>query len=121
MSKPASVAIRRHSPELESAVYYSCHEAVQNASKHGGPAVAITVVLSEHADELSFEVIDDGTGFEPSTSRSGAGLQSMRDRLGALGGRLSVVTEPGKGTTVAGSVPLDGSAPAASAADMPRR
>lgn len=107
-------AISRHSPELESAVYYSCLEAVQNASKHGGPAVAITVVLRENANELTFKVIDDGPGFDPSNTRSGAGLQNMRDRLGALDGRLSIVTAPGMGTTVAGSVPLDVIAPDAS-------
>ena len=107
-------AIRRHSPELEAAVYYSCLEAVQNASKHGGPGVAITVVLREHANELSFQVIDNGPGFEPSNPRSGVGLQNMQDRLGALDGRLSIVTAPGEGTTVAGSVPLDVLAPDAS-------
>jgi hypothetical protein len=32
----------------------------------------------------------------------------MRDRLGALDGRLSILTAPGKGTTVGGSVPLRG-------------
>lgn len=87
---------------------------MQNASKHGGPAVAITVVLREHADELSFRVIDDGPGFDPSNAPSGVGLQNMRDRLGALDGRLSIVTAPGEGTTVAGSVPVDAPAPDAS-------
>jgi signal transduction histidine kinase len=99
-------AIARHPPELEAAVYYSCLEGIQNASKHAGPAVAITVALREQAGELTFQVSDDGPGFEPATARPGAGLQNMRDRIGALDGRLSIVSEPGGGTTVAGSVPL---------------
>jgi signal transduction histidine kinase len=98
----------RHPPELESAIYYCCLEAIQNANKHGGPAVRITVALRQHSDELTFHVTDNGPGFDPSQPREGAGLQNMRDRLGALDGRLSILTGPGKGTTVGGSVPLRG-------------
>ena len=103
-----ATGIGRHPPELESAIYYCCLEAIQNANKHGGPAVRITVALHQHSDELIFDVTDDGLGFDASQPRAGAGLQNMRDRLGALDGRLSIVTAPGGGTTVAGAVPLRG-------------
>src|SRR3954454_16310728 len=102
--------VDRHSPEIESAVYYSCLEAIQNASKHCGPAVAITVALREQAGELTSVVSDDGPGFDPSRVQLGAGLQNMRDRLGALDGRLSITSAPGQGTTVTGRVPLEGAA-----------
>ena len=98
--------IGRHPAELESAVYYCCLEAIQNATKHGGPGVQISVALREDADELRFDVADDGPGFDSSGTHEGTGLQNMRDRLGALDGRLSIVTEPGQGTVVSGSVPL---------------
>jgi signal transduction histidine kinase len=98
--------IGRHPAELESAVYYSCLEAIQNATKYGGPAVDICVALRENADELLFEVIDDGPGFDLSEPHDGTGLQNMRDRIGALEGRLSIVTAPGNGTVVEGTVPL---------------
>jgi signal transduction histidine kinase len=81
-------------------------EAIQNASKHGGRAVQVSVTLRENADELSFEVSDDGPGFDPAEPHAGMGLQNMRDRLGALDGQLSIATEPGRGTVVSGSVPL---------------
>ena len=68
--------------------------------------MAITVTLREHAHELTFQVTDDGPGFDASAALSGAGLQNMRDRLGALDGRLSIITAPGQGTTVEGSIPL---------------
>ena len=89
---------------LESAVYYCCLEAIQNASKHGGPDVRITVTLRQHGDELRFDVKDDGPGFDAERA-TGAGLQNMRDRLGALGGRLTVRTAPGEGTLVSGRLP----------------
>jgi signal transduction histidine kinase len=101
-----ATGISRHPPDLEAAVYYSCLEAIQNAVKHGGPGARITVALRQHAHELTFHVTDDGPGFDPSAPSTGTGLQNMRDRLGALDGRLSIVTEVGQGTTVTGSIPL---------------
>ena len=96
--------VGRYSPDVESAVYYACVEAVQNATKHGGAEPRISVTLREAGDEVRFDVEDDGAGFEPERVK-GAGLQSMQDRLGALGGRLTVRTAPGQGTVVSGSVP----------------
>jgi signal transduction histidine kinase len=99
--------VGRHSPEVESAIYYSCLEAIQNATKHSGPAVIIKVTLRQDADELAFRVTDNSPGMCCSDPPSGSGLQNMRDRLGALDGHLSITTAPGKGTTVVGSIPLD--------------
>jgi signal transduction histidine kinase len=102
----SAAGVGRHPPEVESAVYYCCLEAIQNATKHGGQAVRISVTVRERANELTFHVTDDGPGFDPSASHGGTGLQNMRDRLGALDGRLSIVTAAGEGTTVVGAVPL---------------
>ena len=67
----------RYSPGVESAVYYCCLEAIQNATKHGGPDVSITVMLRQNGDQLRFEVKDDGAGFTAS-SYNGSGLQNMQ-------------------------------------------
>jgi signal transduction histidine kinase len=91
-------------PELESAVYYCCREAVQNAVKHAGPSVRISITLELDAGQLKFQVADDGAGFDPARSNGGAGLQNMRDRLGALDGTLSIASGPEHGTTVSGSI-----------------
>ena len=99
--------ITRYPAEVESAVYYSCLEAIQNATKHGGPDVAITVTLLDDADELRFEVADDGPGFDPADAHDGTGLQNIRDRVGAIDGRVSIITAVGEGTAVTGSIPLD--------------
>jgi signal transduction histidine kinase len=92
--------------EIESAVYFCCLEALQNVAKHASGAR--TVEISLHADgDLRFEVRDDGAGFSDADVRAGLGFTSMRDRIAAVGGRLSIRSEPGVGTTVAGSVPLE--------------
>jgi signal transduction histidine kinase len=96
--------VGRYAPEIESAVYFCCLEALQNVAKYAEAGRA-EVRLSASEESLSFEVSDDGCGFDPGTAR-GSGLQGMADRLDALGGTLSVRSEPGSGTSVAGRVPL---------------
>jgi signal transduction histidine kinase len=100
-----AVGVGRYPPEIESAVYYCCLEAIQNAMKHGGRGVHVSVALAEGDGDLTFRVVDDGPGFVVGEVR-GHGLQNMEDRLGALGGRLTIATAPGRGTTISGRVPL---------------
>ena len=94
-----AVGVGRYPPEIESAVYYCCLEAIQNAAKHGGRGVRVSVALAEEDGRLTFRVVDDGPGFSLAEAR-GSGLQNMEDRLGALGGRLTISTAPGRGTTL---------------------
>ena len=56
---------------------------------------------------LTFEVRDDGHGFDPSSTGYGTGLQGIADRLSALNGSLRVASRVGGGTTITGWVPLD--------------
>jgi signal transduction histidine kinase len=99
-------AIGRYPPEVEATVYFCCLEALQNVGKHAGPDARATLRVWEEQGGLHFEVADDGSGFDPRTEPRGSGLTNMSDRLGALGGRLSVLSAPGDGTRVAGAVPL---------------
>ncbi|MCB0993497.1 MAG: hypothetical protein KDB21_00300 [Acidimicrobiales bacterium] len=89
----------------EVAVYFTVLEALQNAAKHAG-ATAVEVTLHSLDDALSFEVADDGVGFDPSSASVSAGLVGMRERVGRVGGRLDVHSGPGLGTRVVGYVPL---------------
>ena len=106
--------IGRFLQHVETAVYFSCLEALQNVAKY---AEATRATLELHADHatLRFAVRDDGCGFDPSIA-SGTGLQGVRDRLEAIGGSLDVQSAPGAGTTVAGAVPLLVDVPQAPAA-----
>ncbi|MHB8693957.1 MAG: HAMP domain-containing sensor histidine kinase [Solirubrobacteraceae bacterium] len=97
----------RYRPELEAAVYFCCLEALQNAAKHAGAGASATVRIGEHNQILTFEVADDGSGFDLPVHLTSAGLQNMNDRIGALRGTLEVTSAPGKGTAVAGAIPLD--------------
>ena len=99
-----STGLSRQPAELELAIYYCCREAIQNASKHGGPSVNISIFLHEDAHSVGFEVSDDGPGFDVANARSGRGLQHMRDRIVLLGGRLSIDSHAGMGTVVSGAI-----------------
>ncbi len=54
------------------------------------------------------EVTDDGIGFDPTTAREqgGMGLPGMKERVTRLGGRLTVKSQPGEGTSVGAEVDL---------------
>ena len=107
---PVLVAIQtdglaRYPQEAEAAVYFCSLEALQNVGKYAGVSKA-TVRLVEQEGHLTFEVTDDGAGFDTTTSSYGTGLQGMADRLSALGGELQVHSAPGMGTTVTGWLPV---------------
>ena len=90
--------------EIETAVYYCCLEALQNAAKHGGADVNVTLRLWWEPHLLRFSVSDDGLGFVPDAQPDATGLTNMLDRLGAIGGRISIRSAPGRGTDVDGAV-----------------
>jgi signal transduction histidine kinase len=96
--------VGRYSREVESAIYFSCLEALQNVSKYA-QASSVVVRLLDGDDQVRFEVTDDGVGFDPSATAYGTGLQGMADRLAAAGGEIAVRSAPGGGTTVKGCVP----------------
>jgi signal transduction histidine kinase len=92
-------------PDVETAVYLCCLEAIQNAAKHAGRGASVAVRLQRKGDELEFSVHDAGRGFNPRVATRGAGLTGLKDRIETIGGRVRIVTSPGRGTTVAGVVP----------------
>jgi signal transduction histidine kinase len=95
--------IGRYAPAIESAVYFTCLEALQNATKHAN-ATRVDVDLADRGGRLRFSVHDDGRGFDRQARSPGAGLTSMRDRIAAIGGTLVVRSSPGEGTTIRGEV-----------------
>ncbi len=107
-SVPVSVeadGVGRYQADVETTVYFCALEALQNVAKYAG-ADRTVIRLSQSNGSLSFEVVDEGRGFDPDAVAAGSGLQGMADRLAAVGGSLEIRSAPGTGTTVAGRVPL---------------
>ena len=100
-----AAGVTRQAPDVESAVYFTCLEALQNAVKHAVGASGVRVVLHQN-HILRFEVADDGAGFDTTDPGVGNGFQNMRDRVESLGGTITVASRPGLGTVVSGTLPL---------------
>ena len=98
----------------EVAAYFVVSEAVANAAKHAH-ASAVTVEVTAHDAAIEIAVSDDGVG--GADPNRGSGLLGLRDRMEALGGSLRVTSEPGGGTSLRATIPLNGADPAAAAPD----
>jgi signal transduction histidine kinase len=111
MTAPIPITVHDEEPArceeaIEAAVYYCCAEAVQNAAKHAGPDARVSIRLYTEGAQLHLQVRDSGRGFDVSAAHDGVGLQNMRDRIGAVGGRVEISSQPVQGTLVAATVPL---------------
>ncbi|MEV6780015.1 GAF domain-containing sensor histidine kinase [Streptomyces syringium] len=103
----ASNGVRALPAAQEEAMLRVAQEALHNALRHSG-AEHVEVVVSRVGPVAALRVTDDGQGFDPSAVRRAGrhlGLVSMRDRASGVGGRLTVTSEPGKGTTIEMEVP----------------
>jgi signal transduction histidine kinase len=88
---------------IEVAVYYIVSEALTNAAKHG-QASNVIVCVEADGDRLRLGIDDDGVG--GADFRRGLGLVGLRDRVEALGGWLSLRSEPAVGTSLEVERPL---------------
>ena len=91
-------------PEVESAVYFCCVECLQNVTKYAAATRAVVSVTST-GQEVSFAVVDDGTGFTGQDEDRAGGLRQLSERLAVLGGMLTVAAGPDRGVAVRGRVP----------------
>jgi len=91
--------------EIETALYRLVQEALTNVLKHAG-AGRVRVSLTRDAAGVTAVVEDDGSGFDAAARNGGLGLSGMRERLGIVGGRLTIDSSSGRGTTLVAEVPL---------------
>jgi signal transduction histidine kinase len=89
--------------QVEIAIFYLVSEALTNATRHAQASV-VHVEVDRVDDVLLVRVDDDGRGGADLTR--GSGLAGLEDRVEALGGRLSVRSAPGVGSTVQAELPL---------------
>lgn len=89
----------------ETTLYRVIQEALTNIVKHAG-AGRVSILLQRQGTAVVALIEDDGSGFDPATTRDDAlGLVGMRERLALAGGRLRVESTPGSGTTIVAEVP----------------
>jgi signal transduction histidine kinase len=95
-------SVPKLTPARREALYRIAQEALHNALRHADPR-RVEIDLSARDGQVVLQVRDDGVGFDPGRSEQAArklGLSSMRERARTVGGRLTVRSTPGGGTTV---------------------
>ncbi len=98
------------SKDVALCLFRVAQESLGNVVKHSDAKDA-SVELGSNENAIQLRISDSGTGFDPeSNSRVvGIGLVGMSERLRLVGGRLSVDSEPGRGTEIIAEVPLPAS------------
>jgi PAS domain S-box-containing protein len=95
------------SNEQSLCLYRVLQESLQNAIRHSGSRT-FQVTLKRGGDAIELVVRDSGMGFrlDEAVRGRGLGLTSMKERLAAVGGQLSITSKPQRGTTIRATVPL---------------
>jgi PAS domain S-box-containing protein len=99
------VSVDRRLPDsAEVAAYYVAAEALTNAAKHA-QASQVHVHVEIRSEELHLTIRDDGIG--GADIAKGSGLIGLVDRVGACGGAMRIVSQPGAGTSLDARIPVD--------------
>jgi PAS domain S-box-containing protein len=95
--------------ELSLTLYRAAQECLRNIQKHAPASDSVQVALTRGPDGVTLRVADTGGGFDLARTmrKGGLGLISMEERVRTVNGKLTVESEPGKGTTVTAFVPLE--------------
>jgi signal transduction histidine kinase len=88
---------------VEQALFRVAQEALANVARHSGANTA-SLCLTAIGQAVTLQVSDNGRGFDVTQPRRGLGLQSMQERMEALGGQLSLESGP-QGTRLTASLP----------------
>ena len=100
----ATLAGKRLSTDSEAAAHFFAAEALNNVLKHSG-ASTVDVTLDFDGHVISVAVTDDGVGFDPDADDEGSGIPGLTDRVHALGGQISIKSNPGCGTAISAQIP----------------
>jgi len=85
--------------QISTAIFRIVQESLTNIARHAGASHAM-VSLQDAGDELVLMVADDGCGIpvKSAVGKNNFGLIGIRERVNMLGGRLTIDSEPGRGT-----------------------
>ncbi|MCU0873646.1 MAG: PAS domain S-box protein, partial [Pirellulaceae bacterium] len=101
-----AVKFKRLEPTLENSLFRIAQEAMTNACRHS-KSDQVHVKLAQKGRDVTLEVRDWGIGFAQETVQENRfGLEGIRERCRILGGRLSIKSEPGKGTVIQVKFPV---------------
>jgi NarL family two-component system sensor histidine kinase LiaS len=111
---PADFQVKNGRPlpfDIEQALFRVAQEALANVARHSR-ASAASITFEATPETAHLEIHDNGVGFDPEAKgqpadqKAGFGLQSMRERIAALGGAIRIDSLPGNGATIKVIIPI---------------
>lgn len=102
---------KKYDIAMESAIFRLVQEAITNIRKHANTKKAM-VKLEDNGKSLTLVIKDEGSGFEVEhdQARESYGIIGMKERVQLLGGEMEIDSQPGQGTQIIITVPLEGEA-----------
>jgi signal transduction histidine kinase len=98
-------------PEWENNLLRIGQEVLTNALRHAHPTEFHARLLFD-ANEISLHLRDNGCGFDPAESHEGFGLHGIRERTESMGGKFTIVSAKGQGTSISIVLPIGATSPA---------
>ena len=80
-------------------IYRVFQEAINNSIKYS-EATDISILISENEENIEFEILDNGKGFDINTTELGNGLENMQRRIEEVGGNITIKSQPNNGTSI---------------------
>lgn len=92
---------------IEQGLYWISQEVLNNIVKHA-QASKVTVILKQEQQAITLDICDDGVGFDPveQLNQGGLGLRGIHERAVQMAGKITIESQPGKGTRVRVEVSL---------------
>jgi signal transduction histidine kinase len=103
--------VSRLPPEVETALFRMCQEALTNVARHA-QATAVLVQVGVEGEDVVIDIEDDGKGFDAEAAsrrpdgRRPWGIMGIAERAEILGGKARIDSAPGQGTHVMVRIPL---------------
>ena len=95
----------RFNRELELSLYRITLELINNIIKHSNASYA-TIQLIKNEESITLMVVDDGNGFDLKKIKEGMGLQNIKSRVDVFNGKLTIDTQPERGSTFIIEIPI---------------
>lgn len=94
-----------HDALYQTTLFRIAQECLTNVARHAN-AQRASISLGRDHQHMLLQVRDDGCGYDPAQHSSGIGILGIRERAALLGGKVTIESQPGLGTTVNVSLPL---------------
>jgi signal transduction histidine kinase len=102
---PAEVPSIKLAADFRHNLFLAVKESLNNVVRHAH-ATEVVVEIAVNGQELEIKVADNGCGFDPGRPTEGNGLANYEGRLGAIGGRCQIRSQPGSGSEIIFTIPL---------------